>query len=235
MPGLLALLAHPDDEFFCGGLLAALAAREVPVHLAYWTRGEGGGSPRSRRFWGCFPVAWRPRTREAHRAASLLGASSLTFLGAVDPAPDPQPRAPEEGDFRETFAQLLSRQAPEMIVTHGSDGDYGHPAHRRLSQLARECAACPVISFNAAWPGGPQARFINANDPADFVLDAGPYLEKKRALVLAHRSQKGVLESLAGGTLYDLLRLARQEGYRCWNEKESALEKLGRWTEGTAV
>ena len=93
MPGLLALLAHPDDEFFCSGLMLAARERDVPVHLVYWTRGEGGGSPRFRRFWSALPRDWHPRVREVKKAAAVLTAVSLDFLGSIDPAPEPGLRA----------------------------------------------------------------------------------------------------------------------------------------------
>jgi LmbE family N-acetylglucosaminyl deacetylase len=236
MPGLLALVAHPDDEFFCGGLLAALASRNVPVHLAYWTRGEGAGSPRRRTFWNCFPQSWRPRVREAQKVASLLPATSLSFLGAVDPVPDPDLRAPSDPTsvVLEKLSRLLTLHEPEMMVTHGSDGEYGHPAHRRLNQIAREFStqnsSCPLISFGAALNPPPPVRYLNQSDPADFILDTLSYEQKKRDIVLAHQSQTGVLESLADGTLDGLLRLSRYEGYRYWSAMDPTLYKLRRWT-----
>ena len=236
MPGLLALVAHPDDEFFCGGLLAALAARNVPVHLVYWTRGEGAGSWRRRLFWNCFPQEMRPRVREARRVAALLPATSLDFLGSIDPVPDPDLRAPADSTpvIMERLSRLLSRHAPEMMVTHGSDGEYGHPAHRRLHQIARELLAgnpsCPLLSFAAQLDPAPAVRYLNRGDPADFILDALPYEDQKHKIVLAHRSQTGVLESLADGTLDGLLRLSRYEGYHCWGAKTPILEQLQRWT-----
>jgi LmbE family N-acetylglucosaminyl deacetylase len=230
MSGLLVLLAHPDDEFFCGGLLSALTARDVPVHLVYWTRGEGGGSPRARLFWQSFPAAWSPRVREARRVASLLRVSSVSFLGSIDPAPDPDLRAPDDevSSVIEKLSRLRALHAPDLLLTHGSQGDYGHPAHRRLHEIAREFSGSgPLVTFNAAWPGSSDASFINTADLANFIFDAQPYLEIKRKIVLAYRSQKGVFESLAGGPLDQLLHLTRQEGYRCWNE--AALETLRHW------
>jgi LmbE family N-acetylglucosaminyl deacetylase len=132
------------------------------------------------------------------------------------------------------LSQLFSRHAPEMMVTHGSDGEYGHPAHSRLNWIAREFLAdsdsCPLISFAAELNPPPPVHFLNRSDSADFILDALPYQEQKRKIVLAHRSQAGVLESLADGTLDGLLHLSRFEGYHCWGEQAPALEKLQRWT-----
>lgn len=237
MPGVLALLAHPDDEFFCSGLLSALSAHGVPVHLVYWTRGEGGGSPRSRMFWSCFPRNWRPRVREARKVAHLLRPASLTFLDAVDPVPNPELQAPDEdnGEVIDKLSRVTAVRLPEMIITHGSQGEYGHPAHRRLLEVALEFVgrslSIPLLSFNATWPECPPVDFLNPDDSADFVLDTEPYLEQKRKIAFSHRSQRGVLESLVGpeATIDDLLKVTREEGYHCWNGTDAALERLQHW------
>jgi LmbE family N-acetylglucosaminyl deacetylase len=241
MPGILALLAHPDDEFFCSGLLAGAASRGVPVHLAYWTRGEGGGSPLRRLLWECLPRTWHYREREARDAAAILGAASIHFLGAIDPAPKEGLQAPEgkDSDWLEGIERLRDRYNPQLLVTHGSQGDYGHPAHRQLHELARGIAGhspeCTLVTFAATWRGAPAARFANEKDRADYVLDAFPFQEKKREVVQAHRSQKGVLESLVDGSpgsLERLLDASRLEGYRIWSEgpaRTQALDLLQRW------
>jgi len=240
MPGLLALLAHPDDEIFCAGLLVALSRQDVPVHVVYWTRGEGGMSRKRRAFWKCIPRALHPRVGEARRAAAVLGAASLTFLDAVDPAPDPELRAP--GQRTTVFMKKLARHVkflqPEMLLTHGSNGDYGHPAHLRLHQLAQQFIEkkpdYPLLSFNATWPAAPAARFLNADDPADFVFDSHPYSSKKIDIMRAHSSQKLAFAAMApGGDVRELLRLGRYEGYHCWStgeQRDSTLKKLKRWT-----
>src|SRR3982751_5811416 len=66
---LVAFGAHPDDlEFGCGGILAREAQNGRSVHLVVCSRGEAGtnGTPAE-------------RTREAEKAARLLGAT-LEFV-----------------------------------------------------------------------------------------------------------------------------------------------------------
>ena len=231
MAGILALLAHPDDEFFCGGLLAALSERRVPVHLAYWTRGEGGGSARAQWAARMLPEPLRPRVRAAKKVAKLLRAESLTFLDAIDPAPNPALAAPDQSgeSFLEKLQALVDAQKPELVVTHGSQGDYGHPAHMRLHDLAKEWAEgkLPVISFNAAHEKG--ELFLNAADKADFVFDAEAFLQLKGDMVRAHGSQGAALTSAAGGNLAELLRRTRYEGYRLWSEPEADRSVIHRW------
>jgi LmbE family N-acetylglucosaminyl deacetylase len=247
MPGLLALLAHPDDEYFCAGLLAAVAANGIPVHLAFWTRGEGGTSPRRRFVYNLLPGDWHLRAGEARRSARALGAASTTFLGAIDPVPaGPTVFAPEE-DFAVTVQKieaLIARLRPELLLTHGAGGEYGHPAHRKLSEAARQAAgAVPLITFAAALPpalAGP--RYLNRDEPADYVLDSRPFDRQKTAVIRAHRSQVGVFEGLADPaqpTLERLLEVTRFEGYHVVvgePARSNALALLKQWAgEGVAV
>jgi LmbE family N-acetylglucosaminyl deacetylase len=241
MPGLLALLAHPDDEFFCAGLLAAVAARNVPVHLAWWTRGEGGTSPRRRFLYNLLPRDWHFRAGEARRSARALGASSAIFLGAVDPVPvGHQVFAPKE-DLAVTVGKieaLIAQLRPELLLTHGAGGEYGHAAHRRLHEAAFQGAgAVPLITFAAALPPGMASpRYVNRDEPADYILDSHPFDRQKTAVVREHRSQAGVFEGLADPqqpTLERLLEVTRYEGYHVVGGDESArsetLALLRRW------
>jgi LmbE family N-acetylglucosaminyl deacetylase len=221
MPGLLALLAHPDDEYFCAGLLAAVAARGVPVHLAWWTRGEGGTSPQRRFVYNLLPRAWHFRAGEARRSARALGASSAVFLGAVDPvAFGNQVFAPKE-DLAVTVGKiekLIAQLRPDLLLTHGAGGEYGHAAHRSLHQAARSAAGgVPLITFAAALPPTMSSpRYVNRDEPADYILDSQPFDRQKVAVVREHRSQTGVFEKLADPqrrTLERLLEVTRYEGY----------------------
>jgi LmbE family N-acetylglucosaminyl deacetylase len=238
MPGLLALLAHPDDEFFCAGLLAAVASRGFPLQLAYWTRGEGGGSPGRRLIWGCLPRSWHYRAREARRAGVVLGARSVDFLGTVDPTPiGNKAFAPDEPleSVVGKIDRLIARYQPELLFTHGTDGEYGHAAHRRLHEVAREFSGrLALASFAAAHPRAP--RYANRSDPADFIFDSRPFNRQKMEILRAHRSQKMVFEGLADParpTLRRLLRASRYEGYHVPGGEPAhgeTLALLRRWT-----
>ncbi len=134
---LLCLIAHPDDEtLFCGGTLALLAARGAAVHVACLTRGEGGelGEP---------PLADREhlgevREQELVCAVQQLGGKSLTFLGYLDPVvgPDDQLFAPEHEPalLAGQIVNTLKQFKIDGVLTHGSNGEYGHPAHTLLHQ-----------------------------------------------------------------------------------------------------
>jgi LmbE family N-acetylglucosaminyl deacetylase len=203
MPSLLCVVAHPDDEtMLCGGLLAWLTARDVSVDILSLTRGEGGETgepPRcSRAELGAV------REKEMRCAAARLGARSLSFLGYVDPdvGPDNALLAPT-ADFDVLTAEVaawLRRLGPDAVLTHGSNGEYGHPAHK-LAHAATKAAVklwlegfpatlAPLYSFSAIFPNHPYPRLANADDSADAVVDVSAYLDQKEAAALCHGTQQ---------------------------------------------
>jgi LmbE family N-acetylglucosaminyl deacetylase len=198
MPSVLCLVAHPDDEtILCGGTLALLAAKGVAVHLALLTRGEGGevGEPPLSERDGLGEV----REREMVCAAGKLGARSLTFLGYVDPTvgPDDALFAPEH-DPAMLSGQIiasLKQAGAQVLLTHGSNGEYGHPAHQLVHRQALIAAMslgaeAPVVySFAASYPAHPYPRLANVDDPADVVVDVSAHLAQKEAAALCHATQ----------------------------------------------
>jgi LmbE family N-acetylglucosaminyl deacetylase len=196
MPDVLCLLAHPDDEIFCADLLARLTDEGHSLHLACWTRGEGG------RHYGDPPRATAAtlglvREQEMHAAAEVFGATSLSFLGYVDhPSTDDghQPPEHEPAQLTDDLRALIEEHAPALVLTHGSGGEYGHPAHRLLHERTKAAVdmmeSQPALySFSAYHPAGPERGPINRWDWADLRLDATPYAEAKVQALLCHRTQ----------------------------------------------
>src|SRR5262245_46037935 len=170
MPSLVCLVAHPDDEtILCGGTLALLAARGVDVHVVALTRGEGGdlGEPAraDRQHLG------EVREQEMVCAVGKLGGKSLTFLGYVDPtvgegevlyAPEHDPTL-----LSGQIIASLKQTSAQVLLTHGTNGEYGHPAHKLVHQSALVAAAAlgdaaPLVySFAAAYANHPYPRLSN--------------------------------------------------------------------------
>ena len=128
---LLCVLAHPDDESLgTGGTLATYAAEGVSTFVITATRGERG------RF-GDAGVRPPPdsvgATREAElRAAAVeLGVREVTMLGYPDGSLD----AVDPVAAQEVIAGHLRRIQPQVVITFGADGAYGHPDHIAISQL----------------------------------------------------------------------------------------------------
>ncbi|HET6315650.1 MAG TPA: PIG-L family deacetylase, partial [Chloroflexota bacterium] len=126
----MAIFAHPDDESMgTGGTLARYAAEGVEVSLVTATRGERGWFGPGRHP-GFDKLAER-REKELRAAARVLGIKRVDFLNYIDGELDQAPPA-------QVIAQLVAhirRVRPQVVVTFGHDGAYGHPDHIAISQL----------------------------------------------------------------------------------------------------
>lgn len=129
---LMAILAHPDDESMgFGGTLVHYAAQGVEVSIVTATRGEKGWQGDSDRNPGPEHVG-RAREAELRQAAEYLGVSELVLLDYVD-------GTLQDVDATEATARIateIRRIRPQVVVTFGPDGVYGHPDHIAITQLA---------------------------------------------------------------------------------------------------
>jgi LmbE family N-acetylglucosaminyl deacetylase len=132
---LMAVLAHPDDESLgVGGTLAKYAAEGVGVFLVTATRGDGG------RFRGIRPddpghpgrlALSKIRESELRAAAEVLGVCGVSVL-------DYQDQHLHRAEPREVVGRIaaeMRRVRPDVVVTFGPDGAYGHPDHIAISQF----------------------------------------------------------------------------------------------------
>jgi len=132
---LMAVLAHPDDECLgVGGTLAKYASEGVEVFLVTATRGDNG------RYRGLrFDDPQHPgpsalaniRETELRAAASALGVSEVALLDFRDQYLD---RA-NPGEAIGAIVRHIRRIHPQVVVTFGPEGAYGHPDHIAISQF----------------------------------------------------------------------------------------------------
>jgi LmbE family N-acetylglucosaminyl deacetylase len=131
----MAVLAHPDDESLgFGGTLAKYASEGVDVFLLTATRGDGGRyrghRPGDPEHPGPLALA-KIREAELRAAAAVLGLHGVSVLDYHD-------RYLDAVNPREAIASIvthLRRIRPEVVVTFGPDGAYGHPDHIAISQF----------------------------------------------------------------------------------------------------
>src|SRR4051794_7553663 len=135
---LLAVLAHPDDESLgFGGTLTKYAAEGVETHLVTATRGERG------RFGslgkGGDPVeVGRVREAELRAAAAVLGIRDVFLLNYPDGGVDQV----ESTTAIRAVVSHIRRIQPDVVVTFGPEGAYGHPDHIAISQFATAATVC---------------------------------------------------------------------------------------------
>lgn len=209
------VIAHPDDEVFCSGLICELVERGSEVSIVCLTRGEGGpsgGHPRE--------DVGMIRSAEMEAAAAVLGIRSITYLGQNDPEPlSGKVRAPAIGVV--PLSVLLKRfVAPaDLVITHGSSGEYWHPAHRLLhravQRLARERGGSKKVwlSFLARHPQHPLPKLVNWEDSTYLRLNLGRHQATRLQALACHRTQAEVFERFAGGNLEGFIRLTETESY----------------------
>jgi len=195
---ILTIFAHPDDEtMLTGGTLALLNRAGIDIHYLCATRGEGGelGEP---------PVCTRSeigtfRERELFRAVEALGGGQLDFLDHVDPlVGDNEELYPYTDNFEGLVQQIghhTEKIQPAAIITHGANGEYGHPGHILTHNAVKKAVillgeTAPLFyTFCADFPGHPRPRHANKDNPAHIILDVTAALEQKAQAAYYHRSQ----------------------------------------------
>jgi LmbE family N-acetylglucosaminyl deacetylase len=198
---VLCIFAHPDDEtILAGGMIALLVRQGIPVHVVCCTRGQGGelGEP---------PVVTQREMIGAAREAELrcavqaLGAS-LTVLDYIDPLIGPDDvLSPFEADFdtlARQFVDITRKRQANLVLTHGADGEYGHPAHQLVHRavLRGISGALPdtLVYSVAALVPNIEDRLWNKSEPAHLALDIRPWSEAKLAAMECHVSQHVVFK-----------------------------------------
>ncbi len=151
-PRLLGLFAHPDDEIFCGaGLFAELAGVGAEVRIVSYTTGDAGqirdANIATRATLG------RVRRQELQAAAAELGVTDVVIHDRGDGTLAGQP----EGELMAIAEQNIADHRPDVIVSFGPDGAYGHPDHIRVSEIATKAGALAGVPvYHAAFPRQPR-------------------------------------------------------------------------------
>jgi LmbE family N-acetylglucosaminyl deacetylase len=198
---VLSIGAHPDDETCAGGTLIKYAEEGHDVYILTTTRGEGGST-------GEPPVCERSelgrvREQEGRHAGAIIGARQVIFLPYVDPdATDGITKSvdatPEE--FSASIQEVLEHLHPDVIITHGTDGEYGHSQHiftqqatfqalRNLAVGEEPWRPQEVLTWCAVYPDPEVPAETNKSDSADLLVDIRPYAQRKLEAFKQHRSQ----------------------------------------------
>ena len=132
---LLGVFAHPDDETFCaGGTFARYAEQGAEIMVVSATRGQAGqirdAAVGTRRTIAAV------REAELRLACQRLGITTVRCLDHIDGTLG-------DADFEtlvDEVAEVIGEFRPDIVITFGPDGGYGHPNHVTISAAAT--AAC---------------------------------------------------------------------------------------------
>ncbi|MEZ5284841.1 MAG: PIG-L family deacetylase [Vicinamibacterales bacterium] len=151
---LLAVLAHPDDESMgMGGTLARYASEGVETYLLTATRGDAGRYRGLRQDDPAHPGAEALagiRETELRAAAATLGLRDVHLLDYRDQHLDQALPGAIIGEI----AAHVRRVRPQVVVTFGPDGAYGHPDHIAISQFATAAVVAAAEPAQAAGGNG---------------------------------------------------------------------------------
>jgi len=220
MRTLLLAFAHPDDEGMSAGAMMKAKDDGHRVVLLSATRGEVG------EIYNMDEAASRPRlgeirTQELEKAARVIGVDRLEFMdyrdsGMIHTADNEDPRSFNRARLKEAaskLAKLLDEEKPEIVVTFGADGMYGHPDHIKIHHVTNAAldrargwkprklyyTAIPRTLMQAFMSQMPEEMREQQNPDMVFEgtpdeqvttrLDVSRYIKRKREAFEAHASQ----------------------------------------------
>ncbi len=170
---ILGVFAHPDDESFCaGGTLARYAALGAEVMVVSATRGEAGqirsAGVATRHTLG------QVREQELYLACQRLGVQHAVCLDYGDG----RLQEVDQDVLIGEIVQIIRSFRPDVVITFGPDGGYGHPDHIAIS--AATTAAC-VRSGEGHHSSSQLAAGLAPHRPAQLFYSHFP---QKRQLLL---------------------------------------------------
>lgn len=157
------------------------------------------------------------REQELINAAHALGAHQVVFLGFEDTLMTDRvlPMRADPAEIEWKIVSLIRECKPDVVVTHGTNGEYGHPQHIQVNQATTRAFFGARDPFRFADAGAPFAarklyyfsarprnldleldlpklwwgRRVNKSDAAHMTVDATTVLDAKEAAANCHRSQ----------------------------------------------
>lgn len=163
---ILAVFAHPDDETFVGPVLARYAREGAKVYLAIATQGEKGVNEHAHIPGG--EALAKVRHEEAVCSARQLGIQPPIFFGLSDGelGAITNPLAKNVQDVADDVSNLITKLNPDVVVTWGPEGGYGHPDHRLVSDAVTQVIQSKQTSTKLLYAAltTAQAKLLNDED-----------------------------------------------------------------------
>ena len=161
---VLAIGAHPDDvEIGCGGSIASHSKQGDRVYVAYLTRGEKSGPPKT-------------RIAESRLACRILGTSKTVFGEFTDS------NIPVDHLAIEFLEDVVREAKPEIVYTHSVNEL--HQDHRNVGYVS--LSAFREVQKILAY----ESPRIMQNFAPSYFVDISRYIDLKWKALQAHVSQR---------------------------------------------
>ncbi len=130
---IMAIFAHADDEVSISPILSKYAKEGVSIYLVIVTDGSKGVTPHANIPAG--DSLAKVRSEEALCVTKTLGINPPILLNYID------------GDLAlwdnifsldDKIDSLFTKYQPDVVLTWGPGGGYGHPDHRIVSNIVTE-------------------------------------------------------------------------------------------------
>jgi LmbE family N-acetylglucosaminyl deacetylase len=134
------------------------------------------------------------RRQELRLSASMLGVSEVYFLGLPD---SERPDSAGEGAWdqccvTDRLAKMIQECNPQLILTHGPAGGYGHRAHRLVNRCVMAAAhATSFVGSVFSFCGKVERAFFSwhFDQPSDIRVDVRGFLNRRAASLAYHQTQ----------------------------------------------
>lgn len=197
---VLAIFAHPDDELTIGPALARAAREGGNVALLLATSGDRGPGVSGMGPGNALAAA---RAEEARCSGRALGLAGVRILEYGDGTLWEQARGANGTPpaLVSDIARAIADLDPDIVVTWGPDGGYGHADHRMVSALVTQVVQGmgenrPALLYpgirTGTLPPIPEMQDWAQTDPALLTLAyryAEPDLAAARAATQCHATQ----------------------------------------------
>lgn len=190
---ILVILAHPDDpEFFCGATLARWASTGHQIYYCLLTRGDKGVRDNTMDPNDLAKL----REEEQKKAANVIGAKDVEFLGYQDGYLVPDLQA------RKEVARVIRKIKPDVIVSCDptymfGENNINHPDHRAAGQIVIDAVFpgagnplyFPELLDEGLQPHGVAEVWLSVTGQPNITVEVTEFWTRKIQALHCHETQ----------------------------------------------
>jgi N-acetylglucosamine malate deacetylase 2 len=214
MRGLLVVVAHPDDETVGAGATIARYARDGITRVGIVSATSGQAASFGLEIAGSRVALGALRERELRAAAEILGAHDVHVLDYMDK----ELAAADVVRIRRDLVAILRAARPDVVVTFDPNGTNGHADHVAISRFTMDAVSAAAdprwfpdlgaafLVRRVLWTPPRSVWSMIRDEPGDvitglagrpgvdYLIPSGGYANVKHEAMLAHVSQRPVVD-----------------------------------------